>query len=279
MPFQKNDYLKVSLGQQLSLPEYDQPLVKITNLKYLVFSSQRTGSNYICRRLCNIENRLGLPNEYLNPEAIRLLHPRLIGKEMTLNSFDLNEYMTAIEEVRTTSDGVFGIKVQPAQLNFLIKGDNNKFFKFINSFDRIIFQLRRDMLDQAISATISNVTNSWFDIGQEKKIPANFDEHKLFAQTAKYLSTYTYEKVLISTIAKSISKPSILIHYEEILADASGTFSAVLGFLNNGSNIALQDLKEKNEFAVPEKSQSEFADQFRRKFLAFIAGKPEQLTD
>ena len=38
--------------------------------RYAIFSSQRTGSNYLCARLLNVKDCLGIPMEYLHADAV-----------------------------------------------------------------------------------------------------------------------------------------------------------------------------------------------------------------
>jgi len=57
-------------GNEFYQSRFDAPAITVVSSRYIFYSSQRTGSNYLCRRLCNIKDRFGLPSEYLNPNAM-----------------------------------------------------------------------------------------------------------------------------------------------------------------------------------------------------------------
>jgi LPS sulfotransferase NodH len=151
-------------GQRLYLPEYDLLPFREPTRGYLILAPQRTGSNYLCRRLCNVRGRFGMPSEYLNPVAIRMLAPRLLPG-IAAESVPFADYMTAVKRARTSEDGWFGIKLQPAQLAAFAPGDR-ALFDFAASFQRIVvLSRRRDKLGQAISGTLAQLTGTWFNDG------------------------------------------------------------------------------------------------------------------
>jgi LPS sulfotransferase NodH len=136
-------------GQAINLSCHDLLPAKEPRQRYLIFSQPRTGSNYLCRRLCNVRGRFGLPSEYLNPRHVPLLLPRLIPSkaDSAIITADLSAYLSALGRVRTTDDRMFGIKVHVAQLVHHIGRDIDRVMSFVEGFDRIILMTRGDKLD------------------------------------------------------------------------------------------------------------------------------------
>src|SRR5688572_15230978 len=149
--------------QRFHLPEYDQLPFRDPSWTYLILSPQCTGGNYLCRRLCDVRGRFGMPCEYLDPAAARMLAPRLLPGTPPEN-IPFARYMQAVQRARTSADGSFGIKVQPAQLAAFAPGDR-ALFDFAASFERIVVLTRRDKLGQAISGTIAQLAGAWFKDG------------------------------------------------------------------------------------------------------------------
>jgi hypothetical protein len=96
-----SDRAALTPGQRLYLPEYDLLPYRDPTRGYLILAPQRTGSNYLCRRLCNVRGRFGMPSEYLNTVAIRMLAPRLLPGTAT-ESVPFAAYLQAVQRARTS---------------------------------------------------------------------------------------------------------------------------------------------------------------------------------
>jgi LPS sulfotransferase NodH len=253
-------------GLRLCLPEYDQLPFRDPSWAYLILSPQRTGSNYLCRRLCNVRGRFGMPGEYLDPAAARMLAPRLLPGT-PLESIPFANYMRAVQRARTSADGCFGIKVQPAQLAAFAPGDR-ALFDFAGSFERIVVLTRRDKLGQAISGTIVQLTGTWFNDGAP---PAMDDARlpQLFPAIAANLARYIDEDRRIAALGKALDRPWLRLVYEDILRDGQGEFDCLVDFLAGGEPI---ELEEAAEVPVPEKPPGDFAEELRARFLRYIDG-------
>lgn len=251
----------LTLGQRLYLPEYDQLPLRDPNWAYLILSPQRTGSNYLCRRLCNVRGRFGMPGEYLDPAAARMLAPRLLPGT-PLETIPFASYMRAVQRARTSADGCFGIKVQPAQLAAFAPGDR-ALFDFAASFQRIVVLTRRDKLGQAISGTIAQLTGT---------TPPAMDDARplqLFPAIAANLARYVDEDRRIAALGKALDRPWLRLVYEDILRDGQGAFACLVDFLAGGEPI---ELEEAADVPVPEKPPGDFAEQLRARFLRYIGG-------
>ena len=256
-------------GPLLYQAKYDLLPLKDTSFRYLIFSSQRTGSYYLCRRLCNVKGRFGLPCEYLHPKAIQMMAPRLVVGTVTREPTPLGKYLRGIERARTTGDGSFGIKVQPAQLNGVVGNNQKALMAFFDRFDRIVLLTRKDKLAQAISGVIAQKTGKWFNEGKEPILDSTISP-ALFKAITLNLARYLGEEQMIRSISKAIAKPMLCMEYEEIEQDGPTAFANLLDFLTGGSNIPFE---EDDTFDVPEKPPGYFAEILRARFLDYISGR------
>jgi trehalose 2-sulfotransferase len=253
-------------GQRLYLPEYDLLPFREPTRGYLILAPQRTGSNYLCRRLCNVRGRFGMPSEYLNPVAIRMLAPRLLPG-IAAESVPFADYMTAVKRARTSADGWFGIKLQPAQLAAFAPGDR-ALFDFAASFQRIVVLSRRDKLGQAISGTLAQLTGTWFNDGTPPAIDrARWPQ--LFPAIAANLARYIDEDRRLAALGKALARPWLRIEYEEILGDRQAAFETLVEFLGVEETGILE---EAADVAVPEKPPVETSEALRARFLQYIGG-------
>jgi LPS sulfotransferase NodH len=254
-------------GQRLNLPEYDLLPFREPTRRYLVLSPQRTGSNYLCRRLCNLRGRFGMPSEYLNTAAVHMLAPRLLPG-CRPDNVAFADYLQAIQRARTSADGWFGIKVQPAQLAAVRPGDR-ALLEFAASFDRVVALTRRDKLGQAISGTLAQLTGTWFNDGtspaiDEARVP------QLFPAIAANLARYIEEDRRIAALGKALERPWLRLVYEDILADGQAAFECLVDFLAGGEP---GPLEEAADAEVPAKPPADPAERIRAAFLRFIAGQ------
>lgn len=258
----------ISPGQMLNLPEYDLLPFKNPSRRYLILSPQRTGSNYLCRRLCNVKGRFGLPSEYLHPKALKMLSSRLLADKEQVGRLRAETFMRGLERARTTGDGWFGIKVQPMQMLALVGKKNEDILRFVAGFDRLVLITRRDKLGQAVSGAIAFVTGKWFNDGAE---PALDDARmeSLFPAIAQNLARYIEEERMILNIGRVVAKPLLRIGYEEIEADSQGAFMNLVEFLSGDASPVLD---EEETAQVPEKPPGAFARGVREAFIRYIEG-------
>lgn len=224
----------------------------------------------MCRRLCNVKERFGLPGEYLNPNAIPDIARRLTGSPSgSEQKLRFGQYLRGLGRIRTTADGCFGIKVQPKQLLAVLPRDAGGGARFLQNFEKIVVLTRRDKLGQAISGSIADETGKWFSDGSE----AVLDDSKLAAlcpDVAFKLNRYIVEERLMLDAAQRSGKPVLHLEYEEILGDPDAVFNRVLGFLGEPRGVA--GVEEDAAVPVPSKPKGKTAQRLRTMFLDFIAG-------
>ena len=159
--------MKMDAGQRPIVAMTDERLDfrKVTPLRksYLVASSYRCGSSYLCWLLWNT-GLLGAPSEVLNPTSEL---PALINRLKTSSSKD---YITKVFERRTSKNGVFGVKAH-----------FHHFQAFLDQYPPLLERLapltyiyinRTDKVAQAVSMARALQTNVWHKRMEEGPKPS-----------------------------------------------------------------------------------------------------------
>lgn len=248
--------------------EFDESQSNQLLKRYVILASERTGSTYLANRLCNIKNKFGVPSEYLNPRAIKLILPRLFGEGKKQHT--LVDYLKAIEGIRTTADGCFGIKIQPYWLlkNFKNRADQAK--KFLHGYDYIIAITRRNKFEQALSHAIASITDDWHPGTKE----INFDEatkKKAYIKMSASISRFIYEEDFILSIKDNYSKPFLHIEYENLDDNPEEIFQKIFTFLSQNDNHTV--VEETSKFPIPQKNSSTLSKELKNNYFKFITGE------
>ena len=254
---------------ELCAPKYDLPPENKTSKRYIILSSQRTGSSYIARRLCNIKDQFGFPMEYLNLRAIRALLPRLFTDYDLKKDYPLNKYIEALTKVRTSRDGLFGNKVQPNQLAVILKNNKNLMKEFIYQHDYIVVMTRKNKLEQSVSNAIATITDEWHP-GEKQFIFDNKKKEKAYKQINADILRFSKEEDFMLSIAKASKKPSLIIEYEDIQSNPNESMKRLVNFLSQ--NNSGESIEEDNYVEVPKKNSSELNQELKNNYMKFISG-------
>src|SRR5262245_41874422 len=111
-------------------PAFDLPLTTC-RYRYIVCSTQRTGSTLVCRALRDTE-LAGQPLEFFHPRLVRAFLARFGRKGISKD-----EFLRFLESHRATPNGVFGMKMHHDQLARLCRQKEAR-EAFLNRFDRVI---------------------------------------------------------------------------------------------------------------------------------------------
>ena len=260
-------------GPRLNMPEYDILPFKEATKRYVILSSQRTGSNFLCRKLCNVKDRFGVPSEYLHENTIKMMVARLVpGADATENKakVGLKKYLKAVERARTSDDGYFGLKVQPHQLMGTIGRQPGAIINFLESFDRVILLTRKDKLGQAISYAKAMVTQKFFNEGDEPELT---DEQiqRMLPIVASSLSRFYSDEQFVLNVGKEIKKPLLRIIYEDIEKDGEEQFRSLVDFLSDEKGTAIEEDSDRTQ--VPKKSNQKDTDKIKELFIKYISGE------
>lgn len=260
----------LSDGLSLAGPEFDQPEPSVAKRRYLILSPQRSGSNYLCRRLCNVQGRFGLPVEYLHESARKHLLQRMVPPELA-GKLSLMDYLQHLQRIKSTPDGWFGTKLQPGQFWALAGQNPDRLIRFANSFDRLIVMTRRDKLGQAISGAIADATRVWFNTGGQHALK-DIDQRALIPIIIRKLNRYADDDIVIQRVARASEVPVVRIVYEDLCADGDQALRDVVQLLVGDADIGA--LNEGDDFQVPEKPEGSLAQELRGLFLRYLQGEP-----
>jgi len=203
-------------GESFDFPPFQgQPKV------YLIASSQRTGSHYLCHLLFST-GRLGSPFEYYHRRNFKTFRKRFGTKRP-------EPTMRKLMEMRTSPNGWFGIKAHWGQ--YKNRADLG-FDPSLVKVDRVLYLKRRDEVLQAISRSIAVQTEQWMSHYEKAGEPVydfgDLDEHVGAVRAA-------YEKWENHFAANGIEP--LTMYYEDICADPLGEVGRALAFFGEPTDI------------------------------------------
>ena len=186
---------------------------------YLIASSYRSGSTYLCWELWKT-GVLGAPCEYLNPaQQLRVLMKRF-------NVFSPADYIASLLVRRTSRNGIFGMKEHFHHFEAFMKG--YPALLEVLSPVTYIYINRRDRVAQAVSMAKALQTNAWSSRSQEgsprllqydRQLIANCLE-EVQVQDAAWLQWFEAQRVTPYPLT-----------YEDLTADAPSVVQSVLKLL------------------------------------------------
>jgi len=252
-------------------PQFDSPKHPGPIFRYLIFSQQRSGSTWLSRRLINL-GLFGVPAEYLNPLvsirfAQRINCPTDVRDDVV--SMKFYTYLSAVEDVRTSSTGRFGIKVQPNQILPLFKDDLEAVAAFLKGYHALIVLICRDKLRQAVSGAMADLTGHWRSDGKEPDL-SGVPWLPLMSDTATKLARYITEDQQMASVCQASRRPALYLTYEQMVADPDGTLERVVRVL--GYTGLMSAIPNTNAIKVPEPRPGHANAEVRRHFLRYIEG-------
>ena len=194
-------------------------------MRYAILSSPRSGSTLLGRAL--YETRLaGDPQEYFNPPLIAL------ERERTGNAaLNLNEFMRAMQQRRTSPNGVFGVKMHYSQLLgvFKTRTPNDNVIAYLTKFDKLVWMRRRDRLGQAISQAVGQRTNVWSSEDSRFERDPAVEVHPF--ECVRALNMVCQEDAGWEMLLKRSKLAALEIWYEDLAGDYDAQLRRVLGHL------------------------------------------------
>jgi LPS sulfotransferase NodH len=253
-------------------PAYDSAQPYEVQTRYAILSAPRTGSSYLCARLANFEGALGVPMEYLHPDAVAEISARAERPPDvvpgTAAAVSIVDYMETLERLRATADGYFGLKAQPAQLLPLAGGKLDQVVAYLREFDKLVFLYRRDKVAQAVSGAIAHTTGRWVNFGEEIELSPQ-QIRMLFPLIAECLASYLKAEALLAAIAEALAdRSSLVIHYEELMDAPDAVLRDVVSFLKPGQDTLPP---EQDLVSVPARPAGQRSARLRAAFLAHIS--------
>jgi trehalose 2-sulfotransferase len=178
---------------------------------YAICTSGRSGSNLLCQYLSST-GLLGHPLEYFNAAARRMLdHPDFPdGPE---------EQIERVLTIGATANGIFGIKVVPAQFDLAARS-----IHWTRRLPNLAFVLlkRRDLLGQAISNLRATQTNQWRSTTPQQG-SAVYEGDRIYQHLRDAVRDYARWDIFF---ARNGIEPA-MIWYEDMVADAQAAVDKV----------------------------------------------------
>ena len=199
----------------------------IVKHRYAVLSVPRSGSTMLCSALWET-GLAGRPEEYFQrrPRAQYKQRPGL---------WTIDAILEDVQRRRTTSNGVFGLKIHAADYADMFgqDHDNNAGQRFLSQFDRLVLCFRRRKIDQAISNILAIERRVWTNKGSDRlEFPARlFRPADIEAISLDIARMAGQERFWRETIARTAT-PAIEVAYEDLAADPNAVIGRVLAFLD-----------------------------------------------
>lgn len=211
---------------QYDLPPYDGAQVA----DYVICSTPRCGSTLLGSLLiaCGF---MGVPTEYFNARHMSYLKERL-------GASDLAGYITALRRIRTSPNGIFGIKTHFNQLKPLLPAVLEQLHTPV-----YVHITRADTIAQAISLTIAQQTDAWSSEAVSSHEP-RYDE----AAIARNKAAIEAENDAWEQFFEQQGITPITMDYDDLVADPHGQIQpicAALGVDNDHTFDLAQSPKKK----------------------------------
>jgi trehalose 2-sulfotransferase len=250
----------------------DFPRVDAARERFVIFSQQRSGSSWLSVKLTNL-GKFGFVHEYLNGRFARHLMERLGIEREPGGRIPLQRYLRALEQVRTSSNGCFGIKVQPNQLQEHFGADRERAVELLAGLERIIVLTRDDKVAQAVSGAMSEAVGRWvYPRGQDHDL-SNVRMEDLLRDAVTKLHRYTHEESTMAGLVQAAGVPSIHLTYERLVAQTDAEMDRIVRFLGHAGGLSSLPAIGRWE---PEPPPGKVGAEIRKRFLLYIAGRREQ---
>lgn len=242
---------------------------------YIICSTPRSGSTLLCKTLAQLGG-LGQPEEYFHRHTIEQL-------KLNNNPEKFISYCQSIFEDGLKNHGIFGMKMHWWQLlDFLTLARQSPCFEkqqdleiLSNLFPnpKFIYLWRRNIIAQAVSATLAMQTGQWEIIkkNKAKKLP----EEPLKPLKFRPWRIYEWEKSTRENNHhwRQFLKANLLNYYEIVYEDMLDSFvdqiSDVVNYIDSNKN------QIKNEIQAP--TQRQF-NKINHKFITYYQLCPQPIT-
>lgn len=215
------------LNYETNAAQYDfPPYDSAPQVQYAIASTPRCGSNMLTRGLW-LTWQAGAPEEYLAPRYVEDYDQRYNFLDVDTSSFeawkngqkatlrDVQQYINLLYSIRTSPNGVFGIKIHATHLYG--PGVSSLHPVSLLAPFKIIRLKRRDQIRQGISHTIARHTSVWIDDREwlAKKTPERQPEYNF----SEVHANVRYLRLLEDTwdsILRDKRIQSLTVYYEDL---------------------------------------------------------------
>lgn len=195
--------------------KFDFPVPTKPTMFYVVASTPRSGSTYLCYRLWET-GLLGAPQEYFNFNSL------MLEMAVRLAMTNIHDYVRRVFELRTSPNGVFAFKAHWSHFRLLELADVDMLGYFPRL--RFIHIERRDKVAQAVSEAKRQQTNR----SETLSLP---DDRRLaydFGRIQGALARIERESARWHAMFRRSGIEPIRVTYESLVADPDAVVDDVL---------------------------------------------------
>ncbi|MBS0381694.1 MAG: hypothetical protein JSR56_04605 [Proteobacteria bacterium] len=191
--------------------------------RYILATMPRSGSTLCSTRLWQ-SGQLGAPLEYLNFGLAAGLLRRFgyePGKDARpKDSAQISCYWRNLQQLRTSSNGVFGCKIFVCNLRVLA----SRYPEFLSRFapTHVVYLTRKDLVGQAISYYRAQRTNAWFGGVRAAKTP-DYD----FKRIQSCLVSICSQMAVWERLFEKWGVTPLRVYYEQLCCTPRQVVSAV----------------------------------------------------
>ena len=222
---------------------------------YIVASSYRSGSQYLCWRLWQT-GLLGAPSEVLNPTSeLRVLMNRFKASSPT-------DYIAKLLARRTSRNGVFGMKAHFHHFEAFLK--EYPALLEVLSPTTYIYISRQDRIAQAVSMAKALQTDAWTSRMEEGPKPVLVYDREMIAHC---LVDIERQDLTWRRWFETHNVTPFQVTYDDLTADAAGVVRSIVEFLGVQND-------ERDEVDVPpakkqaDETNQEWIERFERETTA-----------
>lgn len=199
---------------------FNQPAYAGDRKHYVISYVPRSGSWLLCD-LLRASGVMGVPAEYFN---MHFGAPQLAGNFGVTETdvVPFQEYVTALKKYRTTPNGVFGFKIEPKDLDPVVK---SRALQIHFPDSKFIYISRKDLVAQGVSYDMAKQTRQWHASPTSQS--AEFDD-------ARVRKSIDFIAGLVAAWEAFFVKNNIepyRVEYETLLAEPHRVCSEICRFL------------------------------------------------
>lgn len=179
----------------------------LPNRKYVIFFVARSGSSWLTSILSST-NKLGYPEEYMNPEFVPSV-------AKALNAVEPDNFLQMLSRRKKTQNGVFGIEVRAIDVKLL---GEDVFFDFFDE-TTVFFNLwRENIISQAISLYRAVTTGRFHSVDDGVSNEPVYDDEGIKKWLIHLLNTENDNLTMLYAHGRKFKN----LRYEKIIRDRSG---------------------------------------------------------
>lgn len=227
--------------------EHDMPTPREVLLRYAICSTPRSGSHFL-GHLMKARIKAGHPLEYFHNKHFEVWQKRRESSKHT-------HILPYLESIRTTQNGVFGIKIHFGNLNTLEQHISIR--ELINTY-KFVYVLRKNALAQAVSYAKASQTGAWISGMPEVRKPS-YDRLLILEKLRDIYRDNASWECLFSLYQVDFHK----VYYEDLVENTNQRLQNVAKFLN----LEASDDAVTQETLLPKQQSDSINQEWIERFL------------